>query len=342
MQHRKPMKLIYLTLFLMSISATVSGQSQILEPWSLDPSNYAARISSHDRRTGGNRDSIQILSGETVTLADISGAGIIRHIWITTSLKSPIGRMMVLRIYWDQTEVPAVEVPLGDFFGVGHGQEVNVNSWPITVGSNGKSKNCWWSMPFGNGAYITVENESPEAEPTFFYHIDYIVLEEPPTTERFHAQYRQAYPADFPENYTILDATGTGHYMGVVVNIETTESEWWGEGDELIEVDNHPPIYGTGTEDFFCDAWGIHQNMFLWHGAPVVEGDTAPGLRNSMYRFHILDPIPFKEKIHVSIGHGFNNERADNISSTVFWYQTPPAAPFPPMPPLSERLIGSD
>jgi len=310
--------------------------------WGCYGDGHAARVSSYDK-TGANNDNIQILPGQMVTIADISGAGIIRHIWTTTNAKGPIGRTLVIKMYWDGSETPAVEVPFGDFFGVGHGLEADVNSFPITVVSSGRSRNCWWQMPFSNGARITISNEGSETHGAFYFHIDYLALDKPPKTkERFYVQYRQAYPADAPENYTFLETTGSGYYMGVVMSVESTKAQWWGEGDDLIEADDYEPIRGTGTEDYFCDAWGIRQHATLWHGSPLCEGFDEAGKRTSMYRFHILDPIPFKKKIHVSIEHGTENNRADNLSSVAFWYQIPPASPFPKLPPVEERLSGAE
>jgi hypothetical protein len=54
--------------------------------------------------------------GQTFTLAEIAGPGAIQHIWLT-----PTGtwRFSILRFYWDDEITPSVEVPLGDFFGMG-------------------------------------------------------------------------------------------------------------------------------------------------------------------------------------------------------------------------------
>ncbi|MCZ7579337.1 MAG: DUF2961 domain-containing protein [Fimbriimonadaceae bacterium] len=74
-------------------------------------SAQSCRISSYDR-SGGNADYIKIASGETATLAEIEGAGIIRHIWITVSSGDPLHRRnLVLRMYWDGQEHPSVESP---------------------------------------------------------------------------------------------------------------------------------------------------------------------------------------------------------------------------------------
>ena len=64
-----------------------------------------------------------IPSGETVTLAEIEGPGVIQHIWITVDNKTSdadcfVLRDLVLRMYWDGEETPSVETPLGDFWNV--------------------------------------------------------------------------------------------------------------------------------------------------------------------------------------------------------------------------------
>jgi len=310
--------------------------------WTRSLPGHAARVSSYDK-TGKNADSIQIIPGETVTLADIQEPGIIRRIWTTTNATGPIGRTLILRIYWDGSDVPSVEAPYGDFFGVGHGMEADVNSWPITVVSRGRSRNSWWPMPFEKGARITITNEGDQPHGAFYFHIDYLALDQPlPTKERFHAQYRQAYPASFPQNYTILETQGSGHFVGTIMNVESTKPNWWGEGDELIEADDYEPLRGTGSEEYFGDAWGLHPHSTLWHGSPVCEGYDKENLRSSMYRFHILDPIPFQHKIKVSIEHGTQNDRADNISSVALWYQVLPASPFPQLPSVVDRVTGEE
>src|SRR5699024_5628651 len=86
------------------------------------------RESSWDR-TGGNEDRVTIRPGQTITLADIAGAGSVNHIWMTVAPKEPPTpdsvdndylRKLVLKMYWDGAAHPSVLVPLGDFFGVGH------------------------------------------------------------------------------------------------------------------------------------------------------------------------------------------------------------------------------
>ena len=123
----------------------------------------AARESSVDP-TGGNADGRHdwpMQPGETRTMAQIEGAGAITHIWITIASRDEKHlKNLVLRMYWDGEETPSVESPIGDFFGLGHAKYYQYSSLPIQIGVD-KGLNCFWRMPFSDGARITVTNEGP-------------------------------------------------------------------------------------------------------------------------------------------------------------------------------------
>ena len=98
--------------------------------------------------------SVVIKAKTTYTLAEIDSAGSIQHIWMT-----PTGnwRYSILRMYWDDETTPSVEVPVGDFFGMGWGQYAHLNSLAVTV-NPGSAFNCYWPMPFRKKCKITMEN----------------------------------------------------------------------------------------------------------------------------------------------------------------------------------------
>ena len=122
------------------------------------------------------RPCITVKAGETVTLADVEGPGIIQHIWITVRPEALAG--CVLRVYWDEEETPCVETPLGDFFACGHGLRTNVTSLPVAVNPTG-GLNSYWPMPFRARARITVETQWHEDIGGFFYQITYALTEVP-------------------------------------------------------------------------------------------------------------------------------------------------------------------
>ncbi|MGA2531876.1 MAG: glycoside hydrolase family 172 protein [Candidatus Aminicenantales bacterium] len=303
--------------------------------------NYRSkRISSYDR-TGGNRDSVSIEPGKTAILAEIKGPAAIHHIWVTIAAEAFYGRKIVLRVYWDGEDVPSVEAPIGDFFGVGHGLNRDLASLPIACSSEGRARNCYWYMPFRWSCRVTVTNEGQRPVDAFYYYIDYRELDGlRPDAPYFHAQYRQEFPCVGQKNYVILDAAGAGHYVGCNLSVLQRTMGWWGEGDDMIYVDGEatPSLHGTGSEDYFSDAWGMREGERLFYGCPLQEEDFQPGSKATVYRFHIPDPVPFKKSIRVTIEHGHGNDRSDYYSSVAYWYQTEPHVPYPALPAEDKRL----
>lgn len=320
--------------------------------------DYEARrsSSSHPDLTR-NGDARRIEPGGTLVLMDEDGPGVITHFWNTIAAYDPFhGRSVVLRIYYDGNEKPSVETPLGDFFGVGHGAYKNFTSLPVTVSSQGRCRVCYWRIPFKEHITITAANESPEyVVDSFYYYLDWQKHEKlPDDVAYFHAHYRQECPAK-PGNYTLLDTKGRGHYVGTVYSVHQMETGWFGEGDDFFYIDgaDMPQLRGTGTEDYFNDAWGFREFCTPFHGVSLYEG-VLTGDRVTAYRWHIPDPVPFTKSLHVEIEHRgsiFNDrgsiatmdmggfeERPDWVSSVAFWYQYPPVTFDEPIAPVEKRI----
>jgi len=296
----------------------------------------AARTSSGSRFSESNFDTNQIIPGGTLVLADLKGAGMVTHIWITAdAVEFGWPRLLRLRVYYDGALTPSVDTPLGDFFGVGHGVERNINSIMVHNTSFGRARNSYWPMPFRKRCRITITNEGRKLVPLFYYHVDYrrySVL--PANLGYFHAYYRQERPARAGRDYEFLNIRGRGHYVGTVLSVVQTQGAWFGEGDDLFYIDGaqKPQLVGTGTEDYFGDAWGLRDADGLLTGTPLADGEQ-PGARLTVYRWHVPDPIPFRKSLRAAIEHsgwtlnadgtirsGFE-ERPDNFSSVAFWYQ---------------------
>jgi hypothetical protein len=82
--------------------------------------------------------------GETLTLLDTDGPGLVSHLWFTIASSEPYHlKRIVLRIYWDGEETPSVEAPIGDFFGLGLGYYVRWQSSMLSVGGE-KSLNSFF------------------------------------------------------------------------------------------------------------------------------------------------------------------------------------------------------
>lgn len=316
-------------------AAQAPGPSSLLDLPRLK-SFSAHRVSSDNRFKGSNDDSKRIMPGETLVMANLEGPGVVSHIWITVADNEYAWpRLVRLRVYYDGRKTPSVDVPLGDFFGVGHGYDRNLDSLPVRDSSFGRARNSYWPMPFRVSCKITATDEGNRPVTMFYYHVDWQKHASlPDDTTYFHAYYRQERPAMAGKEYEFLSVKGTGHYVGTVLNVIQSEVGWFGEGDDLFYVDGarHPQIYGTGTEDYVNEAWGLRVACGPWSGTPVAEGERV-GARLTGYRWHVPDPIPFTKSLWAGIEHagwtyhddgtlrsGFE-ERPDYFSSTAFWYQ---------------------
>jgi hypothetical protein len=350
----------------------------------------SCRLSSWDQR-GRNQDYWVIGPGESRTLADIEGPGCVTHLWMTQFCRRVLGpglvdpivsmetapvneihnalgitweeadpdyyRKVLLRVTYDEDPAPAILVPLGDFFGVGHCMPANYASAFFTVTAKPEealrfggsaSLNSYLAMPFHERIRIEVVNEG-ELPYGQYFHVDFELYREPLARDvgYLHASWRRENPCrgwapdlqvNTPEtnvanltgegNYVVLETEGSGQYVGCNLSVSHRQGSWWGEGDEMIFIDDDtwpPSLHGTGTEDYFNHAWGMQRQAYPYHGAIVHEGDV-PGYAVS-YRFHVVDPIHFAERIRVTIEHGHGNHLADDWASTAYWYQLRPTHP---------------
>jgi hypothetical protein len=324
------------------------------------------RASSYDQ-TGGNNDFIWIQPGKPATLLDTKGAGCITHIWMTTACKERHAlRKLVLRMWWDDEEQPSVEVPLGDFFGLGHAETRNFASLPLCMSPQlGRGLTCYFPMPFARAARIQVTNECAHTPARLYYYVDYESYERlAEDLGRFHAVWHRENPCDglSPQgkdfeayqfegtnttgegNYVILEAKGWGHYVGCHLDLhnltETRGRNWYGEGDDMIFVDDEPfpSIHGTGTEDYFNTAWCPQEAYFSPYFGITMPGGPNWSGKISLYRYHIEDPIHFQRSIRVTIEHGHANHRCDDYASTAYWYQQEPHLPFGRLLSVEQRL----
>jgi hypothetical protein len=354
------------TIVLPALLATPSllGQAQSWMPDLTQKQTYTLHRATSKEPTGGGSDSRSLNPGQTMTLLDADGPGMVSHMWFTISDPEAYHlKRLVLRIYWDGEKDPSVETPIGDFFGLGTGEYYSWQSEVLSVG-NSKALNSFFPMPYQKHALITLTNEGKATAPSVFYNIEYRVdsYPLPPHTMYFHAEYRQEAPAhgwtnqwytdydalvvykrnmEGKDNYVWMDAKGEGHFVGVTMSVMQNQDGWWGEGNDMFFIDgaHEASLAGTGTEDYFLGAWDFGGSPFSFqqYGAPVVGKELA-GSRSSVYRFHLDSPIPFTKSMRATIEHGHANHRSDNYYSVAYWYQTEPHQPFPPLPPVDDRI----
>jgi hypothetical protein len=316
--------------------------------------DYKALRSSSWDQTGGNKDYWIIEPGQTRVLADISGPGCVTHIWTTIGCgERDYLRKLVLRMFWDGEDKPSVEVPVGDFFGLGHAATTYFSSAALSMMD--RAFNCYFPMPFAEGARIEVTSECETTDTVYYFYVDYEAYDSAPEDMgRFHAQWRreQCVAEELlneqniggETNYVVLEAKGKGHYVGCHLDIDAVTPGWWGEGDDMFFIDGEtwpPSLHGTGTEDYFCGAWNYNRlkEVFCtpYYGYHFKTNADYTG-KHSQYRYHIQDPIPFRESLLFSIEHGHANNLGHDYSSTAYWYQTEPHCHCVELLPVEKRL----
>ena len=271
-------------------------------------------------------------------LLELEGPGIIRQMWMTVASADPhYLRRISLRMYWEGEEDPSVDVPFGDFFGNGF-EKSHYTALPMGVSSGGFY--TYLPMPFRHRARVVAVNGTGAVVDAFYFNANVeqeVDLPRPLAT--FHAAWNRDPRTASSRPHRILQARGAGHLVGVSLNAEGYE-EGYGflEGDEIFTVDGDFRGQGTGTEDYFNGGWYFQDGPFAapYHG--VVMMDPEKG-RVAAYRWHLPDPVRFRDSIRLELEHGHGNEAVADYATVAYWYQTEPHFPLPELPPPDERRV---
>ncbi len=282
------------------------------------PAGQQSRVSSFEDKNGvkgaggttnrgakGNAAE-SLKAGQSKTLLDISSPGIIQRIWMTIDDRSfTMLRSLRLRMYWDGSAEPAVDVPFGDFFNAALGRPVAFQS-ALFTNPEGRSFICYIPMPFKSAARIVLTNESGADLKALFYDVDFTTLKKPsPDGLYFHAHWRREKTSAPEKDFELLPKImGKGRFIGVSVGVNVDSSyanTWWGEGEVKMYIDgdgDNPTINGTGAEDYIGTGWG--EGVFAHQYQGCLLADGAKG-QYAFYRFHIPDPVYFYQDLKVTI-----------------------------------------
>jgi hypothetical protein len=257
-----------------------------------------------------------IQPGQSVTVLDIEGPGLINRIWATITPKTPdMLRLLRIEIFWDGCEKPAVSAPFGDFFGISLGQMTSFEN-ELFAEPEGKSFNCFVPMPFKKRAKVVVTNESDFLLKRFFFDINFLKLKKwDRNSLYFHCYWHRDTATTVGQDYKILPRIrGKGRFLGTNIGVVTNPvygNHWWGEGEVKMYIDgdsDFPSLVGTGTEDYIGTGWGLGVFACRYFGSLVADREKG---RYCFYRYHIPDPVFFSSDIEVTIqqmGHTGSHE----------------------------------
>ncbi|HPO14312.1 MAG TPA: DUF2961 domain-containing protein [Candidatus Hydrogenedentes bacterium] len=253
--------------------------------------------------------SISVEPGQRLTALELQGPKAIER--LTVSVHAPDRdlalRQTILHIENDDHLWGHVQSPVGDFFGAAPGVNPYA-SVPFSVAPNG-TMTSRYIMPFAQKMHIVFENSG---EQTVQIEGDALPMNytwNKDASMYFCARWRidhgmigsGARPQDLP----FLIANGAGVYVGSVSyvlnpnEVPSSGGNWWGEGDEKIFTDDDrtPSTFGTGSEDYYNYAWSSEDIfIFPYCAQPRNDGPANRGFVTNN-RWHILDPLPFKQRI---------------------------------------------
>lgn len=303
----------------------------------------------------------------------LRGAGTIRALYVAVA--DPVDpraeyalHQCILRLYFDGDQTPSVAVPLVDFFGSGF-ERIAYRS--LVMGTDKELRvplperrheqpdyfYCHFPMPYQDGWRLEIENLGQDRKKIGLMAYLRVDTQAPPSDAlRFHARYRKEDPSKVFD-YPVLEATGCGRVVGCVLNVDCPRAEWWGEGDEKIWIDGErfPSYFGTGTEDYLNDAWGLHEYIHALSGVTRA----GPFGKNSAYRWHLNDAIVFHDSIRFTMENWQHNDVRDTYYSTIaYWYAdrtashffepitradvTPPGLRIPGAIEIEDRIVGNE
>jgi hypothetical protein len=312
--------------------------------FALAASSMQAQVSNLFQITEGSFDThldyhrVIIQKGDELELADLTGPGKVTYFYFTDDSKGHLYPGLVLKVFWDGEQTPSIAVPLGDFFGAIGGEAIDYHSAAMEI--NHLCYASYLPMPFSSRARFVLANDGDvEYRQLIAYGFDYekssaFAAEK----SRLHAAWRRSNPTD--GMHTILEAKGTGHYVGNFLRVATHYAGWWGEGDTIFHIDGRKITHTPGTEDEYGSCWGLDELYSHAYNGYIEKG----GGKNRMYRWYVVNPVRFSEGLKVEI-QDQRWERAqvpsqNDFTSVAYWYQQEPHAEIV-LAPYGERVGAS-
>jgi hypothetical protein len=308
--------------------------------------NWMNLSESMDAPMGGQPTAVSIPAGKSVTCWQGDGPAVINELRIRVEyprgiplvVRNALLRLLVLRCYWDGSDQPSVEVPLGDFFCNGLRSRKFAS---LLLASTGEEFVSRFPFPFRRQGRIELHNDAGAAIRAEVRVATRRLAAWDPELMYFHAGWRGGIGRNMP--HTILSAGGRGQYVGCYLIAMAGEPSWnILEGDEMIYIDGEAQasMHGTGLEDYFNGGWYYGREGIF--SSPLTGALEKRGIQTTQYRFHMPDPVGFTKSIRVGIEFGDGNRSRGYMSSVAYWYQPEPRPVPGRLPAMAQRLVPRD
>lgn len=286
-----------------------------------------------------------IKAKSSTTFFNTTGSGVINKLWLTSFPSSKkedieLANNLILKIYWENSSKAAVSVPLADFFCQPLQLKAIENHF-FNASNNQLLFNTTIPMPFRKQARFELVNNS-DKEIELFYGIDLVFKEIDKKAMYLHAYWQEFKNLAPDQGFLVLPKlNGKGRYLGTHISLSQKEviENWpWYTRPITIALDakqkeDAPSMYIKTLDDFFGSGWWDREEKheayaFEYTGRPLVEIDDSNNLLIAFYRYHVQDPLWFKESIMIEIGKNWNwgNQEIGNgnWATTAFFYLDKP------------------
>ncbi|GAB3425550.1 glycoside hydrolase family 172 protein [Niabella aquatica] len=270
---------------------------------------------------------VELLPGESKTVARIASGGRITGIELSPSkIFNSLYKQADIKITWDDEAIPAVYIPVADFFGFAFGQRAMES---LLMGATNGKLYCYIPMPFDKSAKIELvyrKTDTMQQQPLHLKTaVYYTGQKRRPDEGRFYAKWNNDEPPN-GQSHIFLEGKGRGHYIGTLLQAQGRDynnfTEFF-EGDDQTYIDGELRLHGTGSEDYFNGGWYAQPGGWVEKlGAPLsgCMDYTLPLSRTAGYRFFLSDKMPFSNNIKHTIEHGPVNNRPVSYTSVAMYY----------------------
>ncbi len=276
------------------------------------------------------RQEQRLEAGKSATLFESAQGGRVVAIRLTpASAFAGPDRRLVLRATWDGDSKPAIQAPVGDFFGYSFGDP---SARSLLFGTADDTAYAYFPMPFDRSARIEIVSERESGPPVHFTSEVISTSEARAQGEgRFYARWNRENPVPQGQPFAFVDVEGKGHLVGVALQAQGLEpgQTLFFEGDDEATIDGELSIHGTGSEDFFNGGW--YDIPGRWNGrlslplSGALDYQKAMG-RTGGYRLMLADAYAFRKSLKLTIEHGpeGNLIPADYTATSFFYLAAPP------------------
>lgn len=272
------------------------------------------------------KKTVSIPKGKETVIAELKGQGSVSSLKLSVlPFTKETFYNTNIRIYWDDAKEPAVDVPLGYFFGGGGKDYRSADSlWhkkltTLMFGFDNGSFYSYWPMPYWKRAKIVVHNESNTDLKSLICEVKYkpasVVNYAQNETGYFHAKRTIDKDTKTKPFSTAFKETGRGHVVGLLFYTQGYDMD----GDEFTYIDGSrtPQIHGSGTEDDHNQGWaGTRYQKPLW-------GALNNGYEGA-YRIYLNDSYIFNNEI--TINYEYSNlkkfPKGGDSDITIFYYKS--------------------